>query len=274
MGTVNYSPDLLLLLLSKAFGRANLQVNYQNFEFLCEKIMYAQPGPPLIGRDYLYRSLFLRINKAIEDGDTYMPIRKVEIIDKLAQYVGYRTFQEFKIVSGQQISRALQSCIGNWYYYVRESTGRDVMLRSPVRISEGSMEVKMELVGKHRWFEGVLQERHGGIFCQLEDERQEKMLHLVLKVGIRQEAEVLRGVCAGFSSEGIPVAGKVYLIRQGDQTFDELTIDRLTGNHSPPYPPGWPVGIVEELRSFEENYLMVLPGKGFDLDGVGRGKEE
>ena len=60
---MNYPSNMISLLLAKAFNKAKLESIHSNYGLLSEKITKALPEDPIITSDFLYRSLFLRINQ-------------------------------------------------------------------------------------------------------------------------------------------------------------------------------------------------------------------
>lgn len=265
---MKYDPFILQALLLKAANKTGVDLIHKHFTEISERMQRDFPDREAVSARFLYEYLYLKIIKAIQEEEEFLEIRKEEYINLLARFVGYASYQDAWLALKQPISRVLQSCEGDWYFYVRESTGRNYVLRSPIKIWEENHEMRIGLNGKFRWFEGILTYKSGGLFAVLSDEDNEKELHLVFKAGIYRDAEVLRGVFSGFSSEGIPVAGKAFLVRQ-EEDFGNLEIKKFDIKTKHTDLLELESTILKSLGSFKGNYLRVTALDGFDKEGIG-----
>ena len=255
---MRYRPELINILLVKAMNKTKQDLIHRNFDMLSESIMTQYPGEPYVSAAFLYKALHLKANHAINDRKEFIDIRKDDCLLKVVNFIGYKSVQEFELALTQPIPKPLYASIGNWYYYARESTGMDVILRSPVKIWEDNKEVYINLVGGHRHFMGKINYRSGGLFAFLEDEDQEKELHLVFSVGIKRDWELIEGVFSGWGSQGIPVAGRAFLVRQLNLTFQEMTIGKLHLKENMPIPESWDSTPVSRLQDYSGNYIRVI----------------
>ena len=257
-------PLIIRTLLLKTANKTGLDLIHKNFAEMSERMnQHLASGPP-VPEKFLYEGLYLRANKAIETGEAYIEVRRDDYMNQLAHFSGFKDYQEANLILKKPLHPVLKSCEGTWYYYVHDSTGKDRALRSPVNIWEENNEMMFFLQGKHRKFVGGLRYRVGGLFALLEDTEKEKEIHLVFKVGIYRDPDILRGVFSGFSSEGIPVAGKVILVRQLHQKFEELSIKRFNLNQANENFSNTEIPILRSLGQFKGNYLKVTSLEGFD----------
>lgn len=258
-------------LLRSGFAQAELDMTHGHFTDFVEHLRAKGLAGKGFKEDYLYRSLYLKLGDP-PYGNRSIVVGKPAYLDTLAAYLGYRDFDEFIDQTEQPTPQQLVGCVGNWYYYTRESTGQDVLLRSPVRVWQEETLFFMELQGRHRYFQGELQFRQGGLFANLTAHTNEKQLHLVFQVGLAYTPALLQGVFSGYSSYFCPVAGRALLWRQA-QPYEDLTIDRLdlrtlVLDPSPELPPDWPLAIVRHLAPYADNYIRVINHGGFELDSL------
>ena len=247
--------DILLL---KAANKANLTLESSSLGKLCEAILRGNPNSveEPISKRYISEQLMQKIRNL--NGEGTIEIRKLDYLDQIAQFLGYASFNSFDRELSKPLSDSLKSCVGLWYYYVRESSGKDVILRSPVEISfhEKSREMNVRLFGRDRRFEGTLAIRAEALFILLNEVNGEKELHLVFKIGLFKNPELLEGVFSGYSSYGKPVAGRVFLLRQDHLSLDEMSIKKWNLSQEELMAEVSEQAIISQLLTFKSSYII------------------
>jgi len=172
----------------------------------------------LFAEDYMYKKMFLRARKNLET-NTALKL-KDEYLEKIAEYLGYKSYDRFLEMGRHQFPVALENCRGTWYSYVRCNSGNPEIFVSPVFIYPETKQLLVKMKGFTRIFEGELKMIGSCLNCLLESD-QEKNIHLVLKIGLAKKPNVLQGVFSGLSSGGDPIAGREVWVRS-DEGFDEM----------------------------------------------------
>lgn len=245
-------------LLHAAAAKANASLDYAGFGHLstCINEEVSTHDGLEISQRYLAERIWARLQRAEENEVECIRLNSA-YVHLITRYLGYASLEEFLLSRANHIPPQLKSCVGNWYSYVRDSSGADWLLRSPVRIFlDEEQEVVMELQGRDRLFRGNLQLRFGGLFVLLVDEDEEKEMHEVYRIGVRRSPEVLVGVFSGFSSLQEAVAGRKVLVRQAG-TFDELTIGKLDVSEEVEPEPEWPAEVIDYLKAYNGNYIRI-----------------
>jgi len=179
-------------------------------------------GKIRINQKYLYENMQLQANKAHERGEEEIKLSK-SYLNQIVKYLGYRSIEDYELqkLTKRSINPILETCVGDWYSYVRTNSGAPTILRAPISIYEstehsGALMMRMkggtgkrDYLGKIRLTEGF-----NTVHCSLESYRQEKIFHFVLRLGMEHHPKYLKGVFSGISSFGDPIAGKEILIRQ------------------------------------------------------------
>lgn len=210
------APDILKLLNAIA-EETNHTLAHADIEQIYDDIKDRDPVLLSMSADYIYRKLYLHVRDAIPKRNTTIRLNK-SYIEALARALGYKTYQDFLNEKHPDRKEALVKCIGNWYSYVRCNSGKPDVLVAPVRIYPEGKKICVELKGSERLFSGIAKLNESCLYCFLESDRS-KNLHIVLKVGVSINPEVLQGVFSGISSAGDPIAGREVFIRQ-EQKFD------------------------------------------------------
>jgi hypothetical protein len=168
---------------------------------------------PFNSWDYLYRKLFLQAKNASKNSMISVSSTNIAAIVKFLKYSDY---EQFSRDEHPERNPVLQNCLGKWLSCVRCNSGSSHVLISPVIITAKGKEIRMELNGPVRLFEGIARLNGSCLFCMLQSGN-EKNLHLVFKVGLSNEPEILKGVFSGLSSGGDPIAGREILIRHSEE---------------------------------------------------------
>lgn len=274
-----YKPTVRTInaLLSRAADKAKLPLERRELGKLCDKILdraTVDPDTPLLGERFLYENLLLKIKENGPNPDKEIEIRRGEYLDQIADYLGYDSFRTFEKEASQPFSERVDSCIGAWYYYARDSSGLEMALRSPVKIYRDprSREVRFDLKGRDRSFSGNLHLRSEGLFVLLEHDGEEKELHLVFKVGLHRTPEILQGVFSGYSSYGIPVAGRAFLVKKSSKPEDveneKMGLRKWNLTKEQEHPEPWEHFITSRLVGYEGNYIRIATDHGFNLEDI------
>ncbi|MEM7510058.1 MAG: hypothetical protein AAF388_03935 [Bacteroidota bacterium] len=217
-----------------------------------------------LSQRYLDETIRRGIHKAKISAEEFLNLEEA-YVQSIAQYLGYIDIAEFIQKGFEDIPRQLSTCIGFWYNYVRESSGKDVILRSPVEIYQEKNKVFMALYGYHRIFKGEIELKSGCISVLLKDLEEEKSIHLVCKIGIALDPTVLQGVFSGISSTELPICGREILIRQEVDSIDKLHNAKIDLASEVPESSEWNLNVIQLLKEYQGNYIRVSETKGFDL---------
>ncbi|MEM6631657.1 MAG: hypothetical protein AAF694_18415 [Bacteroidota bacterium] len=253
----------LQALLRAATQKANTNLSRAGMGILSEKINSQIRGIEITQR-YLDETVRRGIVKALNANQKFLQL-EAAYIHAITQYLGYIDLDDFLKKSSSQAPQQLVACIGSWYNYVRESSGRDVILRSPVKIYPKRNEIFMEMKGYHRTFEAKVTMRSGCISCLLEDQQKEKELHLVYRIGIALYPQVLQGVFSGISTNELPIAGREILIRQEGIPYQDLSPEKIVLSQKELDMTDLESSVINQLKDFNSNYLIVSSSMSFDL---------
>lgn len=219
-----YRTNDILRLLEELGEETGTGTGHAHFEKIYNKMRESEERPPFVSEDYLYRKLYRRAKRAKEKGQTEISLN-VQNIEYIARFLGYSGYLQFERTEHPDKNPVLFNCVGNWYSYVRCNSGNPDILISPVQITANGKQVRMELKGPQRKFEGPMTISGPCLYCNLESGK-EKRLNLIFKIGTAVEANVLQGVFSGVSSGGDPIAGRELLIRRKEK-FKELANSKI-----------------------------------------------
>ncbi len=208
--------------------------------------------------DDLYRDTKQKISKEI------FTTRKSKLfLDKIAQYLGFKNFDEFSATCNKEFSEIIKACIGYWWSYVRANSG-NYILKAPVRIflDDNKQKIMMELRGAERTFIGEIVEKEGCMTGFL-NSGTAKRLGVCFKLGLSKQIQVTQGVFCGISSTGNPIAGKEILVREERIPFENMRWEKF---------PITDDRIDENIRNYFTEYnktcIQVKDVSGFDLESL------
>lgn len=171
---------------------------------------------------YLYNNIYIVIKK--RQADEFVPLSTTSL-NHIAHYLGHTSYLDFVNKINRKSNSLLESCIGNYYCYVRRNTPDMAILRSPVAIFMEGTKVMFELKGPTWTYRGELHTTHGCLFVLMTAEEGKSFYH-VYKVGTQKKPEVLQGTFSGVSTNFDPIGGRTVLIRV-EKPYKQLTCGEL-----------------------------------------------
>lgn len=185
-----------------------------------------------ITEEYLRKNILNNITRARKKGLSEIGLNQ-DYLDDLARVGLGMTFHAFEQSLSPIVPAQLKSCFGFWYAYVRESSGRPFILKSPVEIGQypNRSEVFFKLRGGSGYIlEGTLHLVDGCLYTTIINERG-KAISIHFKIGKADTPQLLQGVFCGFNSTEMPIGGKELLVRVEDTSFE------IMENKKIPIPP-------------------------------------
>ncbi len=184
-------------------------------------------------------------------------------LDIISQYVGYENFAQFSIAFERNIPFILKSCVGNWWSYVRDSSGQFLFV-APVKIflKKSTQQVFMEMKGGENTFSGDLEFKGGCMFGYLKS-GSDKRIGLVFKLGIIEKIHLLKGVFSGISSSGIPIAGRELLIREDSLPYENMVWSKTSITES-----NYDKRVHNYFMNINENCIKISDTNFFDLNDL------
>lgn len=175
-----------------------------------------------ISQRYLYDSLVRPVENAPKNGTEELNLVP-DKIDKIAKFLGFSNFNSFL----KPIDPILKTCKGEYYSYLRRSTEKGMVFRSPVNIIEENGRIWLTMIGPIRGFKGELRLINDCLVCLLQDKTEDKEFHHVYQLGKREQPGVLLGVFSGMTTSGSPIGGRSLLIKQSD-AFEQLEVNEMS----------------------------------------------
>lgn len=167
-----------------------------------------------IGDDVSHRYLDNKWREVKNGDEEIVTINDVKL-EAMLEYLGFRSYKDFKLFIVNPIHEVLKSCEGNWINYVRQNSANGYVLVSPVSIAQEGQKMTFYLKGPDFDYKGNIEFRIGSLFCQFSNENG-KQFHHVYKIGNRKSPKVLQGVFSGVSTSNEPIAGRTVLIKTED----------------------------------------------------------
>jgi hypothetical protein len=127
--------------------------------------------------------------------------------------------------------------------------------------------MQMILKGPSRAFKGELRKKEQNLFAFLQTE-DAKELHLIFKIGVVSDPEVLQGVFSGISSNSEPIAGREVLVRLVDKSFEDLKNQRISIEDAAESPEKMMRLLAKSFKDYEKNSLKVTGGSTFRLSDL------
>lgn len=214
----------------------------------------------IITQRYLY-DLYRKSVKKMKKGELNSSPRIV-FVDTISKYLDYPSYQHFEASQTKNISKELESCIGNWWSYVRANSG-EYIFKAPVRIAQDSgNSITIELRSSERVFSGIIEEVGGCLTSTLISD-QKKALSIILKLGNSTHIKLLKGVFSGISSGGDPIAGREVFLREENLPFKKMVWEKLAINSEE-----IDSRISGYFQSYEKNCIKVSGVSSFDWDDL------
>ncbi|MCI4668533.1 MAG: hypothetical protein MRZ79_10375 [Bacteroidia bacterium] len=257
-------------LLKKVCEDKALTLDRKGIIKLCD--MISEEQDTVADHRFYYESVFIRVGNLAREGKLNKEIefRNIDALDNLAKCVGFEDFDSYKENPFSNLSPELKSCIGAWYYYVRENKEGNVLLRSPMKIYQvsDSLNLQVELIGGTRIFTGYVVKKNEALFFHLNDQQKLKQMHFVFKIGLTIHPQVLQGVISAYTSGGVPVAGRAFLVKQVNKKYEELDTQKWL-LHKQVFPDTeWEKSIAKILEKPENNYIRVDNGFQMNLEDL------
>lgn len=168
--------------------------------------------------DYIYRKI-----KGKEDGD------KIELRDAslnaLCEYIESKDYKTFEASLKLKKNPQLETCVGNYYSYIRMNATETVLLRSPVRIYYEEGKYFLEQKGPRNVFRGEIKSTRGCLFILLVSGEGKEFFH-TYKIGVMTSPRVVQGIFSGVSSTFDPIGGRVVLIRL-EEEYTSLAVKQI-----------------------------------------------
>lgn len=201
---------LLKKILDRLSETTGFSQDFSGFQSMTEEI-------GLGNSHYLYKKVYQPI---IHRQDKDMIGLSRFHLNKIAGYLGFKSFAELESDLSNTLSPQLASLAGSYYCYVRANLPTGQVFRSPVRISIQNNKAVFELSGPMQKYRGEVSLKKGCLFI-LMTSKEGKAFYHIYKCGTRQRPDVLQGVFSGVSTAFDPIGGRTVLIRQVER-FDEL----------------------------------------------------
>ncbi|MEM7370670.1 MAG: hypothetical protein AAF587_18805 [Bacteroidota bacterium] len=196
---------------------------------LSEAVEAQVPGKPEITQRYLYEYLFHRLDRAEKQEISTYGLN-VNYVEKLVRCLGFQGVEDWmhrkRIVSPGSTSDQLASMLGIYECYVRCNSGREDVIKSPLKIYELANSIQVELRGAVRVFNGTPVISQGCMFVTL-DSHTDKQFHWVCKIGNSRTPDVIQYIYSGVSAGGDPIGGKGVIVRVKEIPYDACTNERL-----------------------------------------------
>ena len=214
---------------------------------------------------YLYDSLIVKPKLATEKKQDSVGLNTT-ILDNICQFLEFKNFKEFCAHIDNPLSEQLISLEGCYYSYVRQNSPDTVILRSPVKMSLGTTEMKFLLKGPSWEYEGAVRLDQGCIFILMKASSG-KEFHHVYGIGKKFSPGLLKGVISGESTSDHPIGGRVVLIRQ-DKPWNKLSLTRLTPNDLKISEDQNEKTLTEYFKHYQDNNLRVDKAMTFSLEDL------
>lgn len=214
---MNIKVKYLRRLLDELVSKHNETYEKKSFEVIGE-------GIKGVGDQYIYKKIAQPIStKRPED---QIGLRDSKLI-ALIKHLGYESLKGFISEVDNPYSSQLQSCIANYYTYLRKNTEEGYLLRSPVRIFKKDYKILMELRGQRLNYLGEMKLQNGYLTVLLQNKNGKQFYH-GYKLGTMEAPPVLQGIFSGVTSTFDPIGGRVVLIRMDDEKFESLKVGELS----------------------------------------------
>lgn len=255
-------PQDVISLLEQLAEEARASLNYHGFGIMSDHIL-KETGEEISQR-YLYENLWTRAQRALQEGEPHLRVLR-ERLDLIARLLKHRNFLDFSTQQAYlRLDSPLKTCLGNWYSYVRCNSGADIVLRSPVAIYSKEGQIYMDLHGPDRVFSGQLHFMATCIHSLLTSG--DKSIHLIFKLGLSQNPQVLQGVFSGVSTSESPIAGREILVRQPESELSALTNKKLYLDD--PEETELHPNIKHYFQHYPGNYIKINKVGTFGLDDL------
>ena len=254
---IEYIERLIAMLVEKTGETPD----HAGFGYMSEKIGDG------ISQRYLYDKLQKRIDKAKEVEEEYVQLSLFKL-DKIARFLGFKSFKDFQKSCDEPINTVLKSCIGTWISYVRRNSEHNVLYASPVLVYEENQKIWFHLKGPTWAYNGLLKYRNGCLFSLFEANGG-KQFHHVYKIGNREDPQVLQGVFSGVSTANEPIAGRAVLIKQ-EKEFTSLENQALRLSEVLSSTSLVLRRLAEYFSNHQVNNLGISQVTTFDIDDLGK----
>lgn len=253
-------------ILARLAAETNQVLDYSGFERISELVEEKVKTP--IGKRYLY-DLFRKVEDARKRKVKGITLQIFKI-EKLAEFLGYRSFQDFISELENPVHPILKGFIGTYHCYLRRNTEEGVILCSPVEIFEDERRTYFSLKGPEQNYVGDVEFRGNCLFILMKAYNG-KQFHHVYRIGQKQRPNVLQGIFSGVSTSFEPIGGRVLLIRT-TEIFTTLKnsatgIDILRKSKSKELRR-----VSEYFSQYNKNNLALLKSMTFGLDDLGHCK--
>jgi hypothetical protein len=237
--------------------------SYKGFKEITAQVRERQNES--MGDNYVYENLFRKKESAKEEGSELISVQ-IGKLDAFSRFLDFRNYQAFCEAADKPLSKTLKELSGSYYSYVRRNDNMGILLRSPVRITEESGEVTMELKGGASNFKGRVELEHGCLFVLLKSGKG-KMIHHVYKIGNREKPQVLQGIFSGVSTAFDPIGGRVVLVRR-EEEYEQLRTQELRISELKKDKTIESKALAAFFATYESNNLSVGKIATFSLDDL------